>query len=94
MPPKDMTKNKRVYSSLDWENWRNQFNLWIINPDEVQKQTCEKLKSDFGLSDDEAKNYYEMIKDEKNNKIIKEIEEKVRVKISPTDTLKFEYNKE
>lgn len=89
-----MTKNKRVYSSLDWENWRNQFNLWIINPDEVQKQTCEKLKSDFGLSDDEAKNYYEMIKDEKNNKIIKEIEEKVRVKISPTDTLKFEYNKE
>ena len=41
------------------------YDLFSINPEEVQKQTCEKLKSDFGLSDDEAKNYYDMIKDEK-----------------------------
>lgn len=89
-----VTKNKRVYSSKDWENWRDQFDLWIINPEEVQEQTCEKLKSDFGLSDDEAKNYYDMIKDEENNKIIKEIEKKVRVKVNSTGTLKVEYNKE
>lgn len=70
------------------------FDFFFLDPKVVQEQTCEKLKSDFGLSDSEAKNYYEMIKDEKNNKIIKEIEEKVRVRVNPTDTLKFEYNKE
>ena len=70
------------------------FDLFFLDPKVVQEQTCEKLKSDFDLSDDEAKNYYEMIKDEKNNKIIKEIEEKVRVRVNPTDTFKFEYNKE
>lgn len=70
------------------------FDFFFLDPKVVQEQTCEKLKSDFGLSDDEAKNYYEMIKDEKSNKIIKEIEEKVRVRINPTDTFKFEYNKE
>lgn len=72
----------------------NNFDFFFLDPKVVQEQTCEKLKSDFDLSDDEAKNYYEMIKDEKNNKIIKEIEEKVRVKVNPTDTFKFEYNKE
>ena len=70
------------------------FDCFFLDPKVVQEQTCEKLKSDFDLSDDEAKNYYEMIKDEKNNKIIKEIEEKVRVRVNPTDTFKFEYNKE
>ena len=60
------------------ENWRDQFDIFLINPDEVQKQTCEKLKSDFGLSDDEAKNYYEMIKDEENNKTIKEIVDNIQ----------------
>ena len=70
------------------------FDFFFLDPKVVQEQTCEKLKSDFGLSDSEAKNYYEMIKDEKNNKIIKEIEEKVRVRVTSTDTLKFEYNKE
>ena len=79
-----MTKNKSVYSSKYWENWRYQSDLWIINPDEVQKQTCKKLKSDFGLSDDEAKNYYEMIKGEENNKIIEEIEEKIRTEMAFT----------
>lgn len=69
------------------------FDVFFLDPKVVQEQICEKLKSDFDLSDDEAKNYYEMIKDEKNNKIIKEIEEKVRVKVNPTDTFKFEYNK-
>lgn len=61
------------------------FDVFFLDPKVVQEQTCEKLKSDFDLSDDEAKNYYEMIKDEKNNKIIKEIEEKVKTKISFTD---------
>lgn len=75
-----------------WENFHDRYNLYIINPEVVQEQTCEKLKSDFGLSDDEAKNYYDMIKDEENNKIIKEIEKKVRVKVNSTGTLKFEYN--
>lgn len=70
------------------------FDFFFLDPRVVQERTCEKLKSDFGLSDDEAKNYYDMIKDEKNNKIIKEIEEKVRVRVNPTDTFKFEYNKE
>lgn len=63
---------------------RDNFDLFFLDPKVVQEQTCEKLKSDFGLSDDEAKNYYEMIKDEKNNKLIKEIEEKVRTKIEFT----------
>ena len=70
------------------------YDLFIINPGEVQEQTCEKLKSNFGLSDDEAKNYYEMIKDEENNKIIKEVEKKIRVKVNSTGTFKVEYNKE
>lgn len=61
------------------------FDVFFLDPKVVQEQTCEKLKSDFDLSDDEAKNYYEMIKDEKNNKIIKEIEEKVKTKIAFTD---------
>lgn len=74
--------------------FHDNFDFFLLDPKVVQEQTCEKLKSDFGLSDDEAKNYYEMIKDEKNNKIIKEIEEKVRVRVNPTDTFKFEYNKE
>ena len=63
---------------------RDNFDVFFLDPNVVQEQTCEKLKSDFDLSDDEAKNYYEMIKDEKNNKIIKEIEEKVRTKIEFT----------
>ena len=65
--------------------FHDNFDLFFLDPKVVQEQTCEKLKSDFDLSDDEAKNYYEMIKDEKNNKIIKEIEEKVKTKISFTD---------
>lgn len=77
-----------------WENFHDRYNLYIINPEVVQEQTCEKLKSDFGLSDDEAKNYYDMIKDEENNKIIKEVEKKVRVEVHSTGTLKVEYNKE
>lgn len=64
---------------------RDNFDFFFLDPKVVQEQTCEKLKSDFDLSDDEAKNYYEMIKDEKNNKIIKEIEEKVKTKVVFTD---------
>lgn len=64
---------------------RDNFDVFFLDPNVVQEQTCEKLKSDFDLSDDEAKNYYEMIKDEKNNKIIKEIEEKVKTRIGFTD---------
>lgn len=64
---------------------RDNFDVFFLDPKVVQEQTCEKLKSDFGLSDDEAKNYYEMIKDEKNNKLIKEIEEKVKTRIGFTD---------
>ena len=77
------------------------FDLFFLDPKVVQERTCEKLKSDFDLSDDEAKNYYEMIKDEKNNKIIKEIEEKIKTKISFTDAfvenehiIKHNYDKE
>lgn len=66
------------------------FDFFFLDPKVVQEQTCEKLKSDFGLSGDEAKNYYEMIKDEKNNKIIEEIEEKVRTKVGSTDSFKIE----
>lgn len=62
------------------------FDFFFLDSKVVQERTCEKLKSDFGLSDDEAKNYYDMIKDEKNNKIIKEIEEKVKTKIVVTDS--------
>ena len=65
--------------------FHDNFDVFFLDPKVVQEQTCEKLKSDFGLSDDEAKNYYEMIKDEKNNKIIEEIEEKVKTKIGFTD---------
>lgn len=79
---------------LKLKNFHDRYELFIINPEEVQEQTCKKLKSDFGLSDDEAKNYYDMIKDEENNKIIKEIEKKVRVKVKSTGTLEIEYNKE
>lgn len=68
------------------------FDFFFLDPRVVQERTCEKLKSDFGLSDDEAKNYYDMIKDEKNNKIIKEIEEKVRVRVNPTDTFNLNLN--
>lgn len=75
-----------------WKNLHDNYELFIINPEEVQKQTCEKLKSDFNLSDDEAKNYYDMIKDEENNEIIKEIKKKIRVKVEYTDTFKVEYN--
>lgn len=60
------------------------FDFFFLDPKVVQERTREKLKSDFDLSDDEAKNYYDMIKDEKNNKIIEEIEEKVRIKIGFT----------
>lgn len=52
------------------------YDLFSMNPEEVQKQTCEKLKSDFGLSDDEVKNYYDMIKDEKTIKSLKKLKKK------------------
>lgn len=78
----------------DLKNWQDHFDVFILNQEKVQEQTCKKLKSDFGLSDDEAKNYYDMIKDEENNKIIKEIEKKVRVKVKSTGTFEIEYNKE
>ena len=74
-----------------WKNFHDHYDLFIINPEEVQEQTCEKLKSDFGLSDDEAKNYYDMIKDEKNNKIIEEIEKKIRVKANFTDNFEIKH---
>ena len=67
------------------------FDVFFLDPKVVQEQTCEKLKSDFGLSDDEAKNYYEMIKDEKNNKIIEEIEKKIRVKANFTDNFEIKH---
>ena len=78
----------------DLKNWQEHFDVFILNQEKVQEQTCEKLKSDFGLSDDEAKNYYEMIKDEENNKIIEEVEKKIRVKVNSIGTFKVEYNKE
>ena len=37
---------------------RDNFDFFFLDPKVVQEQTCEKLKSDFDLSDDEAKNYY------------------------------------
>lgn len=58
----------------------------------MQAQTCEKLKSDFGLSDDEAKTYYEMLKDKENNKIIEEVEKKVRVKVAQTGSFNIEFS--
>ena len=85
MPPKINGSLTILYDNFD---------LFIINPEEVQEQTCEKLKSDFGLSDDEAKNYYDMIKDEENNKIIKEVEKKIRIEVKSTGTFKVEYNEE
>lgn len=75
-----------------WKNFHDRYDLFIINPEVVQEQTCEKLKSDFGLSDDEAKNYYDMIKDEENNKIIKEVEKKVRVKVAQTGSFNIEFS--
>lgn len=74
------------------KNWQDHFDVFILNREKVQEQTCEKLKSDFGLSDDEAKNYYDMIKDEENNKIIKEVEKKIRVKVNSTNTFEVEFN--
>lgn len=71
---------------------RDNFDFFFLDPKVVQEQTCEKLKSDFGLSDDEAKNYYEMIKDEKNNKIIEEVEKKVRVKVAQTGSFNIEFS--
>ena len=75
----------------DLKNWQEHFDVFILNKEKVQEQTCEKLKSDFGLSDDEAKNYYEMIKDEENNKIIEEVEKKVRVKVAQTGSFNIEF---
>lgn len=77
-----------------WKDFRDHYDIFIINPEEVQKQTCEKLKSDFGLSNEEAKDYYDMIKYEENNKIIKEVEKKIRIKVKSTGTFNVEYNKE
>lgn len=68
------------------------FDFFFLDPKVVQEQTCEKLKSDFDLSDDEAKNYYEMIKDEENNKIIEEVEKKVRVKVAQTGSFNIEFS--
>lgn len=68
------------------------FDFFFLDPKVVQEQTCEKLKSDFGLSDSEAKNYYEMIKDEENNKIIEEVEKKVRVKVAQTGSFNIEFS--
>jgi hypothetical protein len=76
----------------DLKNWQEHFDVFILNQEKVQEQTCEKLKSDFGLSDDEAKNYYEMIKDEENNKIIEEVEKKVRVKVAQTGIFNIEFS--
>jgi hypothetical protein len=76
----------------DLKNWQDHFDVFILNQEKVQEQTCEKLKSDFGLSDDEAKNYYEMIKDEENNKIIEEVEKKVRVKVAQTGSFNIEFS--
>jgi hypothetical protein len=76
----------------DLKNWQEHFDVFILNQEKVQEQTCEKLKSDFGLSDDEAKNYYEMIKDEENNKIIEEVEKKVRVKVAQTGSFNIEFS--
>jgi hypothetical protein len=76
----------------DLKNWQEHFDVFILNQEKVQEQTCEKLKSDFGLSDDEAKNYYEMIKDEENNKIIEEVEKKVRVKVAQTGNFNIEFS--
>jgi len=76
----------------DLKNWQEHFDVFILNKEKVQEQTYEKLKSDFGLSDDEAKNYYEMIKDEENNKIIEEVEKKVRVKVAQTGSFNIEFS--
>ena len=84
MPPKTYKSTLTIL--------RDNFDLFFLDPKVVQKQTYEKLKSDFGLSDDEAKNYYEMIKDEENNKIIEEVEKKVKVKVAQTGSFNIEYN--
>ena len=33
------------------------FDFFFLDPKVVQEQTCEKLKSDFDLSDDEGERY-------------------------------------
>ena len=84
MPPKTYKSSLTIL--------HDNFEFFFLDPKVVQEQTCEKLKSDFDLSDDEAKNYYEMIKDEKNNKLIKEVEKKVRVKVAQTGSFNIEFS--
>lgn len=89
MPPKNVNMSGRIY---DLKNWRDHFDVYLINQEEVQEQTCEKLVSDFGLTKEEASSYYEMIKDEENNKIIKEVEKKVKIKVAQTGSFEVSYN--
>ena len=87
MPPKTGVTSKTYNSKVpSFKDWREQYDIYILNPFEVQEETCKKLQTDFGLSKAEAQDYYEMIKDDENNKLIEEIRNRVRVKVDNSGT--------
>lgn len=89
MPPKNYDRTYKLPKAID-----NEFDVYIVVPTKVQEKALDEIKNEFDLSDEETNNYYDMIREDNDNPIIKKSITEMREKVTYSNTLNIEYNKE
>lgn len=74
----------------DLKNWQDHFDVFILNKEKVQEKALDEIKNEFDLSDEEANNYYDMIREDDDNPIIKKSISEMREKVSYSNTFNIE----
>lgn len=85
MPPKNYDRTYKLPKAID-----NEFDVYIVVPTKVQEKALDEIKNEFDLSDEEANNYYDMIREDYNNPIIKKSISEMREKVAYSNTLNIE----
>lgn len=85
MPPKNYDRTYKFPKAID-----NEFDAYIVVPTKVQEKALNEIKNEFGLSDEEANNYYDMIREDDDNPIIKKSIVEMREKVAYSNTLNIE----
>lgn len=85
MPPKNYDRTYKLPKAID-----NKFDVYIVVPTKVQEKALDEIKNEFDLSDEEANNYYDMIREDDDNPIIKKSIAEMREKVAYSNTLNIE----
>lgn len=85
MPPKNYDRTYKLPKEID-----NEFDVYIVVPTKVQEKALNEIKNEFDLSDEEANNYYDMIREDDDNPIIKKSIVEMREKVAYSNTLNIE----